>query len=737
MATLILTAVGTVLGGPLGGALGALVGRQVDAAVIGGRRVSGPRLKELSVQTSSYGTALPLHFGRMRAAGCVIWSTELVEHEETSGGGKGRPSMTSYSYTASFAVAVSSRPIAGIGRVWADGNLLRGAAGDLKVGGTMRVHRGHGDQPADPLLAQAEGAGNCPAHRGCAYVMFEDLELAEYGNRLPSLTFEIIADEGPCQVQDIAAEILPEADGTDLRMVFGGFTIDQGTIGDTLATIGDAVPLACSLHGERLVLRSAEGLPAALAMLPLPAASEDQQAEQAKAGGWARRRQPLPRSRQCGLRYYDTGRDYQPGLQRGIGRSEQGDLAMIELPASLSASEARAIADAAGRRLSRPRDAMTYRITEIDPAIAPGSVVRVPVAAGLWRVDGWEWQKDGVLLDLTAVPATEVGGSAASPAIDAGRYNQIADAVAAPTLLQAFELPWDGVGSGTTPDIFAAASGASTGWKGAALFVRPAAVSDDLLPLGPAAQRRAVIGTTINQLGPASPLLVDQVSVLEVQLVADDLTLPNATATQLFNGAGRALVGAEVIQFSRAAPAGAGRWLLSGLLRGRGGTEWAVGGHAPGEPFALLDARPTRLRADIVGSGNDPVVIAVGRGDITPAQAAVAGAGTTLRPLAPVHGDARRLADGSVTLTWVRRARGAWTWPDGVDTPLNEETEAWEIAAGDFAAAALRWRTAEPQLTIPASQLAGLAAAPGGAFFQVRQIGRGSVSRTLSIAFPA
>jgi len=58
MATLLLTAVGTLVGGPLGGALGALAGRQIDRAVLGsGGARQGPRLKELSVSTSSYGQA--------------------------------------------------------------------------------------------------------------------------------------------------------------------------------------------------------------------------------------------------------------------------------------------------------------------------------------------------------------------------------------------------------------------------------------------------------------------------------------------------------------------------------------------------------------------------------------------------------------------------------------------------------------------------------------------------------
>ena len=132
MATLLLTAVGTAVGGPLGGALGALVGQQADRALFGGSSQEGPRLKELSVTTSSYGQPIARHFGRMRVAGTVIWATDLSESSSTEGG-KGKPKTTTYSYSANFAVALSSTPILDVGRVWADGNLLRGSSGDLKV----------------------------------------------------------------------------------------------------------------------------------------------------------------------------------------------------------------------------------------------------------------------------------------------------------------------------------------------------------------------------------------------------------------------------------------------------------------------------------------------------------------------------------------------------------------------------------------------------------------------------
>ena len=172
MATIILTAVGTAIGGPIGATVGALIGQQIDSAIFRPSAREGPRLKELAVTSSSYGTPIARHFGRMRAAGSIIWATDLIESSEKVGGGKNSPSTKVYSYSTSFAVAFSSRPILSVGRIWADGNLLRGAAGDLKTGGTLRVYLGHADQQPDPLILAAEGP-QCPAFRGTAYAVFE------------------------------------------------------------------------------------------------------------------------------------------------------------------------------------------------------------------------------------------------------------------------------------------------------------------------------------------------------------------------------------------------------------------------------------------------------------------------------------------------------------------------------------------------------------------------------------
>lgn len=727
MATLILSTVGTLVGGPLGGAIGALIGQQIDSSLFT-RKVQGPRLKELSVQTSSYGSPLPLHFGTIRSSGSVIWATELVEHKEKSGGGKGRPSVTSYTYTASFAVALASRPIAGVGRIWADGNLLRGEAGDLKVGGQMRIHTGFGDQPADPLLAQAEGIAQNPAYRNLAYVVFEDLALADYGNRLPSLTFEIIADDGSVSIRDIVGDILPEAKVDELAPVsFAGFTLDQGSVGDVLSTLSDVTPISCNIHDDTFAFSLAEDLPAGtLPLLPPPVAGGDS-AEDARATGWSRRRDSLPSARQCALRYYDVARDYQPGLQRSIGRSGPGDVNVIELPAAMTSSEAREHANRAAWRLTIAQDSLRYRISEIDPAFVPGAIVRNPVVDGSWRIDQWEWQADGVMLDLSLVQARTAGALESDP----GRSNRAPDLLATPTIMTAFEIPWDGTGDGTSAACRVAASGASNGWTGASLYSRQA--DGTMIPAGATGRQRAIVGAAVNVLPAASPLLLDRCNFVDVHLASSDFVLSDATWAQLMQGTNLAALGSELIQFARAIRLDTNTWRLSHLMRGRGGTEATISGHASGEAFALVDERLVQLDASLVPVASTTDIVAIGLGDATPAVSAIANPGLTLRPLSPVHGSVLRKADGSIALSWVRRARGSWAWLDDVEVPLNEATESWEISFTSPGSAARTWRTSSATLELePAIGLT----LPAGTF-EVRQVGRQSRSLPLTVSLTA
>lgn len=186
MAQVVLGGVGAALGGGVGRAVGAALGGAVDRGLLGAlspERQRGPRLETLRVQSTAEGAPMACVFGRARTTGQMIWAARFLERRHESGGGKGGPRTVDYAYSLSFAVAVCEGPIDGIGRIWADGQLMD------QTGVAMRVYRGTEEQTPDPLIEAIEGGA--PAYRGTAYVVFEDLPLGPFGDRAPQLSFEV------------------------------------------------------------------------------------------------------------------------------------------------------------------------------------------------------------------------------------------------------------------------------------------------------------------------------------------------------------------------------------------------------------------------------------------------------------------------------------------------------------------------------------------------------------------
>ena len=75
----------------VGGAVGSMIGQGIDQRLFGPGPRQGPRLGDLSVQSSTYGTQVPRIYGSMRVAGTVIWATDLKESSELLSGAKGQP----------------------------------------------------------------------------------------------------------------------------------------------------------------------------------------------------------------------------------------------------------------------------------------------------------------------------------------------------------------------------------------------------------------------------------------------------------------------------------------------------------------------------------------------------------------------------------------------------------------------------------------------------------------------
>lgn len=709
MATLVLSAVGTLVAGPLGGAIGALVGRQVDAKIIGSPVREGPRLTELAISTSSYGQPIPQIHGIMRAGGTIVWATELVEHRSTSGG-KGQPKTASYSYTTSFAVALSSRPIERIGRIWADGNLLRGAAGHLKVGGSLRLHRGHGDQPPDPLIASAENHA-CPAFRGTAYAVFEDLDLTPFGNRIPSLSFEVIADEGGVALASLAGTGAATSRALDGLL---GFAVDGGSLADGLAVIDSVYPLSCEASGSRLQVSDPERIAVAVPLSEAVAAWE----EGDFGGGTGRisAREPADRREPRALRYYDPARDYQPGIQRSAGPASQGSQTTIEFPGVLAADRAKALSEAASQRARWSRERMNWRMAELDPAVVPGSIVRVPDCAGEWLVTAWEWRERGVELELLhrAAGPARTGGGATGVALPP------ADLALGKTMLAYFELPPDHVGAGMMRRAYVAA-GSTDAPHGVALF---AINGGELVPIGGLPRADATIGVLLEELGPSPCLRIEQGASLMLRLATGGAQLRNVSAEALAAGANRLLLGEEIVQFARADPFGNREWRLSGLLRGRGGTERAaLRPQVAGTSAILLDESIADLPMSAGLLSLPDRIAALGLGDDAPVAADLQSAGASTAPISPVHPSARTNEGGGRTYRWIRRSRGAWLWLDGYEAPLGEEQERYLVGAGSVDAPLVQWQVDRPAIELSGDAYAALYAQAAGQPVWVRQLG--------------
>lgn len=56
----------------------------------------------------------------------------------------------------------------------------------------ITIYLGDEEQLPDPTLETIHGVGNVPGYRGRAYVVFTDLQLAEFGNTIPAFEFEVV-----------------------------------------------------------------------------------------------------------------------------------------------------------------------------------------------------------------------------------------------------------------------------------------------------------------------------------------------------------------------------------------------------------------------------------------------------------------------------------------------------------------------------------------------------------------
>lgn len=212
----------------LGSAVGGAIGGALDPPK--GPKIVGPRLDDLSVQTSTYGAPLGRAYGTVAVTGNIFWleGDALKEHTKTEkqggkGGGGGAESTT-YSYSATFAVGLlhitDPAQTVTLRRLWIDTTLVFDGSAtntdstiasikgiDYSVGGivdatavatasagydisgdsegvSFTFFGGTDDQIPHPRIQADKGAANVSGYPGLCYIVIEDLDLSKYSNTL-------------------------------------------------------------------------------------------------------------------------------------------------------------------------------------------------------------------------------------------------------------------------------------------------------------------------------------------------------------------------------------------------------------------------------------------------------------------------------------------------------------------------------------------------------------------------
>lgn len=209
MATLAIASIGALGASAVGLSANAgwVVGSLLGNRFLGGKtptRQLGPRLNDLSVQTSTYGKSIPIVYGSHRVQGNLIWSMPIAEssHTVTQNSKMSRARGKYYTYAGNFALGLCEGPMDKLLKIWANGKLIYDAA-SMNQGALhsyacqFRFYNGDENQQPDYMIEAECGVGKTPAFRGLSYIVFEDLPLADFGNRIPVIECEITQKAKP------------------------------------------------------------------------------------------------------------------------------------------------------------------------------------------------------------------------------------------------------------------------------------------------------------------------------------------------------------------------------------------------------------------------------------------------------------------------------------------------------------------------------------------------------------
>ncbi|MGH1367267.1 MAG: baseplate multidomain protein megatron [Maritimibacter sp.] len=350
-----------------------------------------------------------------------------------------------------------------------------------------------------------------------------------------------------------------------------------------------------------------------------------------------------------------------------------------ELPLVLTQTEARAITERWLAEARVARDTARFALPPSDMEYLAGDTVELETDAGtgLFRIDRVE-QADVQIVDAVRVePGSYEPGDAVDNPAELRSFRPVVPVL--PLFLDLPLLTGDEVPH--APHVAVSA----TPWPGpVGVFSAPADFGYLTNTILGASAR---IGITETELLAARPGLFDHGPALQVRLASGTLSALNEQA--ILNGANVAAIGNgdpagwEVFQFTKAELVAPNLYELTGRLRAQAGTESAMPEVWPiGSYIVFLDSSVRQIDLSLSARGLErhyrvgPTARSID--DATYRHEVHAFDGIGLRPLSPVHLKATPNA-GGYDLSWIRRTRLDGDSWQGVEVPLGEDAEAYQI----------------------------------------------------------
>lgn len=225
--TVIGAAVGFFAGGnvALGASIGGMIGGMIDPPK--GPTIVGPRLDDLSFQTSTLGAPLGRAYGTVPVLGNVVWLEgdryrEVITSEEQGGkGGGGGATTETAHYYATFAVSLLRAPDAtktvALRRLWIGSNLVYDAGSDdlqsIIASNTQSslfsFYSGSDDQQPNTRWQADKGANAVSGFPGRCYIVIYDLDLEPYSRSLAMAQVKAELVVGVATVESDHVQALP------------------------------------------------------------------------------------------------------------------------------------------------------------------------------------------------------------------------------------------------------------------------------------------------------------------------------------------------------------------------------------------------------------------------------------------------------------------------------------------------------------------------------------------------